>query len=142
MFFFSLDAGSRLAALAARVTYHLPYFPAEMKVTEKDGWFRYDSVRSPEAQFHGKYRPVGSVRRRDLGSLEHWLTERYCLYTVVRGSVHRSEIHHEHWPLQDAEADISANTMARVAGIDLFKTEPLLHFSRKLDVLIWPLKKA
>ena len=35
------------------------------------------------------------------GTLEHWLTERYCLYTVDRrGRILRAEIHHPPWPLQ------------------------------------------
>src|SRR5206468_3738800 len=41
VYFFSLDAGSRLAALAARATYHLPYFHAQMKVVDHNGWIEY-----------------------------------------------------------------------------------------------------
>jgi uncharacterized protein len=44
--------------------------------------------------------------------------------------------------LQDAEAEISVNTMAKVAGIGLPQVQPLAHFSKRLQVLIWPLKKA
>ncbi len=38
VFFFSLDAGSLIAAQAARMTYHLPYFWARMNVAPRDGW--------------------------------------------------------------------------------------------------------
>jgi hypothetical protein len=61
---------------------------------------------------------------------------------VFRGSVYRGEIHHAQWPLQDAEGEISENTMASAAGMDLPEMTPLLHFSKKLEVLIWPLRKA
>ena len=45
VFFFSLDAASRLAVWGARAAYHLPYFYARMKVrTEKDR-VHYDSFR-------------------------------------------------------------------------------------------------
>jgi uncharacterized protein YqjF (DUF2071 family) len=142
VFFFSLDAASRVAVWGARSAYHLPYFHARMKVIEENGWFRYDSVREASTIFRGRYRPLGSVRLRQRGTLEHWLTERYCLYTVVRDEVFRAEIHHEQWPLQDAEAEISANTMANAAGIQLPNIPPLLHFSKKLEVLVWPLRKA
>jgi uncharacterized protein len=81
------------------------------------------------------------VQLRQPGTLEHWLSERYCLYTVFRGSVFRAEIHHEQWPLQDVEAEISANTMAAAAGIRLPEVQPLLHFSKRIEVLIWPLRK-
>jgi hypothetical protein len=56
--------------------------------------------------------------------------------------VYRAEIHHEQWPLQDAEAEISTNSMALAAGTKLPEIPPLLHFSKQLQVLIWPLEKA
>ena len=142
VFFFSLDAASHAAVWAARATYHLPYFFAQMQVTEQDGWIGYHSARNPDARLQARYRPVCPVQLRKRGTLEHWLTERYYLYTLVRNSVFRAEIHHEPWPLQDAEAETSENTMARAAGIQLTEIPPLLHFSGKLDVLIWPLKRA
>jgi hypothetical protein len=142
VYFFSLDAGSRLAAWAARMTYHLPYFHSQMSVADRNGWVQYDSVRTRGTEFHGKYRPVSPVRLRDQGALEYWLTERYCLYTLIGDSVYRAEIHHAQWPLQDAVCEISANTMPAAAGIKLPEVNPLLHFAKRLEVLIWPLKKA
>ena len=142
VFFFSLDAASRLAVWGARASYHLPYFLAQMNVREENGRFRYESIRNPNAQFRATYAPVGTVQLRKPGTIAHWLTERYCLYTVSRSSVYRAEIHHQQWPLQDAQAEISENTIANAAGIQLPDVPPLLHFSKKLDVLIWPLKKT
>jgi len=142
VFFFSLDAASRLAVWGARAAYHLPYFYARMKVRPESASVHYESFRSQNTGFRGAYRPVGSVQIRQSGTLEHWLTERYCLYIVFGSSLFRAEIHHEPWPLQDAEADISANTMATAAGIQLPQILPLLHFSKRLEVLIWPLRKA
>jgi uncharacterized protein YqjF (DUF2071 family) len=142
IFFFSLDAGSSLASWAARLTYRLPYFHAKMTVRNENGWINYESHRPHNAHFRAKYRPVSDVRIRDKGTLEHWLTERYCLYTIVGTRVFRCEIHHVPWPLQDAEAQIAENTMAAAAGITLPQVRPLLHYAKKLDVLIWPLKKS
>jgi hypothetical protein len=88
------------------------------------------------------YHPIAPVRRSEKNSVEHFLTERYCLYTVQGGNVHRCEIHHRPWPLQDAQAEIDVNTMAAAAGIHLPKSAPLLQFARRLDVLIWPLHAA
>jgi len=141
VFFFSLDAASRLAVWGARATYHLPYFHAPMKVRLENSLVHYESFRSQNTGFRGAYRPVGSVQIRQHGTLEHWLTERDCLYTVFRGALFRAEIHHVPWPLQNAEAEISANTMATAAGIQLPEVPPLLHFSKNLEVLIWPLRK-
>jgi len=44
--------------------------------------------------------------------------------------------------LQDARAHIEINTMASVSGISLPATTPLMHFAKKLDVLVWPLYRA
>jgi uncharacterized protein len=142
VFFFSLDAASRAAVWGARAAYHLPYFYARMKVSQQDGWIRYDCFRSQDTKFQGRYRPLRGVQLREQGTVEQWLTERYCLYTVFSEGVYRAEIHHEQWPLQDAEAEISMNTMALASGIRLPDVPLLLHFSKKLEVFIWPLRKA
>ena len=143
VFFFSLDATSRLAVWAARRFFKLPYFFARMNVQNHNGSIAYSSSRiDTAAEFQGRYHPSRPVELRHSGSLEHWLTERYCLYTVSGGNVYRSEIHHPQWPLQDAEAEIQTNTMAASAGIHLPSARPLLHFSKQLDVLIWPLARV
>lgn len=143
VYFFSLDAASRVAVRAARTTYRLPYFVAHMNVEERDGWFHYRSSRqSNPAELKAHYRPAKTVPFGARGKLDAWLTERYCLYTVANGNVYRAEIHHEPWPLEHAEAEFATNSMASAAGVMLPEIPPLLHFSKKLQVLIWPLKKA
>jgi hypothetical protein len=56
--------------------------------------------------------------------------------------VYRGEIHHQRWPLQDAEAELKVNTVAAAANILVPESAPLLHFARRLEVLIWPLRRA
>jgi uncharacterized protein len=143
VYFFSLDAASRFAVWAARAAFRLPYFFASIEVEGNEDHIQYRSSRvGAKAELQAQYRPIKPVQLRKPGSLEHWLTERYCLYTLLGDSVFRSEIHHEPWPLQDAEARVKKDTMAAAAGITLPETAPLLHFSKKLQVLIWPLKKV
>jgi uncharacterized protein YqjF (DUF2071 family) len=89
-----------------------------------------------------RYGPISDVRRRDKGTLEHFLTERYCLYTVERGRLWRAEIHHVPWPLQDASAEFEINTMAAAAGIEAPGEPAFLHFAKRLDVLVWPLRRV
>lgn len=142
VYFFSLDAASLLAVWGARAFYRLPYFHARMSAQPDGDGIRYDSRRrQAQAEFRGHYHPRGDVRLRNRGSLEHWLSERYCLYTVHASRVFRAEIHHQPWPLQDAEAEIEINTVAGAAGVVLPPSAPLLHFARRLDVLIWPLQQ-
>lgn len=144
VYFFSLDAGILSAVFAARSFYRLPYYYARMKVDVREGEVRYHSLRRvpANAEFRGRYRATGPVQLRAPGSLEHWLTERYCLYTTTGRSVFRGEIHHLQWPLRDAEAEIEINSMAAAAGLKLPDVAPLLHFSRALEVLVWPLKRV
>jgi uncharacterized protein len=140
VYFFSLDAASRLAVRGARWGYKLPYFFAAMSIKSLGEKLEYSSRRLEDprpAEFAGKYWPVGPSRQRQPGSLEHFVSERYCLYTVDRGKVFRTYIHHLPWPLQDAEAEIELNIMAQASGIALPETKPLLHFARLLEVLVW-----
>ena len=141
VWFFSLDAASRLAVEGARAGFRLPYFSAEMSVAERGGWVEYSSRRTDRrlgpGQFRGRYRPVGERLDVRSGSLEHWLTERYCLYAIDRrGRPRRGEIHHVPWPLYSAEADFGVNTICDAHGLVL-EGAPLLHFARRLDVVAW-----
>jgi uncharacterized protein YqjF (DUF2071 family) len=140
VYFFSLDAASLPAVVGARMVYKLPYRHAAMLIRSSGESFEYSSSRlePPQpANFQARYRPVSAPRVREKGSLEYFLTERYCLYTVDHGQVRRAYIHHMPWQLQDAEAEFDVNTMALAAGIELPETKPLLHFSRNIDVLAW-----
>jgi uncharacterized protein YqjF (DUF2071 family) len=141
IWFFSLDAASLLAVVGARATYHLPYYRAAMTIAERAGWIVYSSQRRhPRAapvRFEGRYRPTGPVFESAPESLERWLTARYCLYAADRtGRLYRGEIDHPPWPLQPAEAEIAVNSMAAGLGIELIGS-PLLHFSRRLDMVAW-----
>jgi uncharacterized protein YqjF (DUF2071 family) len=144
IWFFSLDASSQLAVSAARRFYRLPYFRATMSASTSDGSVRYATTRRERnarpATFRGRYGPTGDVFTAAEGSLEYFLAERYCLYTVDKGRVFRAEIHHKPWPLQEATAEIDENTMAP-PGIPT-DGEPLLHFAARQDVVIWRLEPA
>jgi uncharacterized protein YqjF (DUF2071 family) len=143
IWFFSLDASSWLAVAAARRAYKLPYHRAAITAAEHGDRIDYACARVGAERpyvFNGRYRPAGPVAPAAPGTLEHFLAERYCLYAVdERGLLHRAEIHHPPWPLQRATARIELNTMAP-DGIDLPDEPPLLHFSRRQDVVIWPLE--
>jgi uncharacterized protein YqjF (DUF2071 family) len=140
IWFFSLDASSRLAVEAARRTYRLPYFHARMSATRRADRIAYECARIEEAGrvFSGRYRPEGAVFHAEPGTLEWFLTERYCLYTTDRGALARAEIHHELWPLQPAEAEID---LVSISPVEL-RGDPVLHFSRRQDVVIWPLQSV
>ena len=140
VWFFSLDAAHALAVRVARWSFHLPYYNARMAIDANGNELRYRSDRThrnaPPAAFAARYRPTGDVYRARPGNLDHWLTERYCLYSAdQRGALYRGDIHHEPWPLQPAEAEIELNTMMGPIGVRPPEVPPLLHFARRLDVV-------
>jgi len=140
VFFFSLDAGSRLAVAGARTFFRLPYRVAKMDIKKTDGWTRFSS-RRPDgaASFTARYRPAGAVHPPEPHSLEAFLTERYALFTVLRNSkVLRADIHHRPWPLQPAEGEVSAVDLSAAEGVPLPGGDPILHFSERQDTLVWP----
>ena len=143
IWFFSLDAASRLAVEAARRAYRLPYHQARMRAERRGGWIDYDSTRvgSPARPYvlSGRYRGTGTPGAASPGSLEYFLAERYCLYTEHEDRLHRAEIHHPPWPIQPAEGELALNTMPP-DGIRLPDDPPLLHFAARQDVVIWPLE--
>jgi hypothetical protein len=144
VYFFSLDAGNPLAVAIARRWFHLPYFRARFSVSQAGERMTYRSMRThsgaPLADLDLAYRPTGPVYASVPGSLDAFLTERYCLYTTdARGRLLRGEIHHQEWPLQPAEAEFRRNTMAQGPGLALPDTAPLLHYAHHLETLAWSL---
>lgn len=146
VFFFSLDAASALAVLGARVFFHLPYFWASMRrQIGADGTIAYDSTRlltRGNVRFQARYRGLGEIAAPSTpGSLEYFLTARFCLFTAHAGRLRIGHIHHLPWPLQRAEAEIERNELPAAHGIRLPRRAPVLHFARELHVFIWSLRE-
>jgi uncharacterized protein YqjF (DUF2071 family) len=146
VWFFSLDAGQKLAVRMARRFFHLPYFDADFEIVLKGDRVEYSSVRThrgaPDARFSATYRPVGPVYRSAPGTLDAWLTERYCLYAADSARrIYRGEIDHQQWPLQPAEAVVQANTLGDWLGIEMTGQPVALHFAKTLDVRAWMAKR-
>src|SRR5579859_243164 len=149
VYFLSLDANNLLAVLFARTVYSLPYYWAEMRLQQRSErefafYSRRRGTKTP-ILFKARYRGLGPTRKlveSRGGSLEYFLTERYCLFTRSRsGEPMRASVHHIPWPLEEAEAEIEQNDMAAAVGIRLPDDEPVLHYSRRLAVYVWQLER-
>jgi len=140
IYFFSLDTISRLAVLGGRLFYLLPYFLADMRIEKRGDVFSYSSRRG-DAWWRCEYGPQSAPTPAAPGSLNHWLTERYCLYTVHNGRTYRGDIHHVPWPLQEASAHIHENTVFKHATREMLVSSAPPAFSKELRVLIWPLER-
>jgi uncharacterized protein len=139
VYFFSLDANSAMAVGGASTLFHLPYYLADIRFQQRSVQsFRSRRRRGDGAEFDAEYSPAGPPFQPNAGSLEYFLTERYCLYTQdSSANAYRVDIHHAPWELQRAEAQISRNTMVEAAGLQLPTRAPVLHYARRQDVLIW-----
>jgi uncharacterized protein YqjF (DUF2071 family) len=169
VWFFSLDASSRLAVRGARLLYNLPYYDADIEVRPLDrarlsdgltphasraesqavdsaggAGIRYHGHRvhrdAPSAEFEADYAPAATTASYEAspGTLEHFLVERYCLFTYDRRrGLGLIDVDHASWQLQRGTAAIRANTMALAAGIRLPEIEPVVHVTRDVDVRAW-----
>ena len=145
VFFISLDATQPLAIWGARTFFHLNYLRATMtcRVEGDNILYRHQRCdkRGSAAAFAARYGPVGAAVRSQPGTLEHFLTERYCLYVVDDdGLPLRGHIQHRPWSLQPGFCDIEVDTMVPAS---LVRTQaPIIHFARRVDVVVWPLEPA
>ena len=142
VYFFSLDAANRLAVAGARLLFHLNYFEALMSITRSADGFAFLSRRSDRrgkpADFTARYRATGKGFRPAPGTLEYFLAERYCLYSVSRATrVYRLDIHHKPWLLQPAEALLDAAPLFTAASLPAPGAEPVLHFSAVQEMIGW-----
>jgi len=142
----TVDIGSLLATAAVRLMLRTPCNWAEMRLSQRtEREFSFHSRRlfvSNPVIFSARYRGLGPTRRLAeirSGSLEYFFTERYCTYTRNHaGQAVRSNVHVVTSPLEDAEAEIDRNDLPESVGIELADREPVLHYSRRLAVYIWP----
>ncbi|MCZ2340504.1 MAG: DUF2071 domain-containing protein [Bacteroidales bacterium] len=144
VWFLSLDATNPLAVWVARRWFHLPYQHATMRLQEDANGITFDSRRKwsvHPASFHAWYRPTAAPVLVPPGTLDAFLTERYCLYAQSpRGTLYRCEIHHLPWPIQSAEAELDATALLASHGLTV-SGPPRLQFVRRLDVVVWPLER-
>ena len=132
VWFFTIDASSRLAALGVRRIYHVPAHHARMALDETGDWQEAECVRigEPGRVFSGRYRAGGESFHAEPDSLEWFLMERYRLFAVDA----RAEMHHDRWLLSPAEAEIELTSLAPVT----LSAAPLCHLAVRQDALIWP----
>lgn len=147
VWFFSLDAASRIAVRVARATFNLPYMDARMAIRhDEKGAVTYRSQRThrgePSAEFDADYSVAGEFEEAAPGSLEHWLTARYCFYSSNRrGRLFRCEIDHPPWSLAPANYTERINTMGNPLGFE-FTGDPHLLIAKPVDVRAWTMTEC
>lgn len=141
VYFFSLDASHLLPVFGARWLYHLPYhFSRIWFATRTDGGIEYDS-QSVKRKFVATYTPTGDAFTAQPGTLEHFLTERYCLMLEHNGEPFCCDIHHSPWELQRADVRIDENTMTHWLPVDFSHKQPHVLFAKRTVMVNWPLER-
>lgn len=140
VWFLSLDAANYLAVKAARWLFYLPYYYSRFSLAWSKKTMEYHCARigDVEINFHAEMTFDGAPSEPSPGTLEHWLSERYCLYSAAPdGTLYRGEIHHLPWPLQTASAIIRTNDLFKPHKIELNQPPELVQFSKRQDVIFW-----
>jgi uncharacterized protein YqjF (DUF2071 family) len=142
VWFFSLDAASRLAVAGARAAYHLPYFHARMSMeVTGDATISYRSRRPHArvaAELAAEYAPTGPAVPAAAGTREFFLAERYLLYAWDGEQLTSARVHHAPYPLQPAAASDIRETLTSAAGLPPPSgPAPLVHYAREVDVRIY-----
>ncbi|HEX2835532.1 MAG TPA: DUF2071 domain-containing protein [Thermoanaerobaculia bacterium] len=152
VWFFSLDASSRLAVEAARMAYHLAYFNADIDFEATAGaipTISFDTKRTDErgtkpANAHIRYRPIeGPATASAPGTLEHFLLERYILYSQdAAHNLYRARVHHQPYPAQKAEVLQLDETLIWAAGIKRPDAPAVRHYAQEVNVRVYALEKV
>ena len=138
VYFFSLDAQSRLGVWGARTFFHLPYFNARISLDRDGDEVRYTVNRTdhPQASMRCRWRAGAALAPSSPGTLAHFLTERYALVTTNRrGDPRIGHIEHTPWPLREATLLELDDGLLPASGIvPASPPDPLLLHADFLDV--------
>lgn len=139
VWFFSLDAASRIAVESARVLTALPYFNARIITSERENTIAYSSSRTDAraaatGHFDARYTPLDVIHHAAPGSLDAFLHERYRFFSQRGTKLLTARIRHDAWPLQGVAATIETNTLGDLIGHPLASKPDYATFARRLHV--------
>ena len=120
VYFFSLDALSALAVHGARLMYGLAYHRAQIWRVRETNRIDYRVARcnSKQATADIAWEVGQTLPPAPPGSLEWFLTERYCLYVRDRrGRIQEGRIWHPRWRLREARLLRREETLTAAAGL-------------------------
>jgi uncharacterized protein YqjF (DUF2071 family) len=131
IYLFSIETDKFIEVLLTRSFIGLPYVKSEIK--------KSNGKLSSANKVHNYYLDL-TYQRIGISNakteLDYWLTERHCLYNYQKERFYRHNIHHKEWNLEEADIsvwDINYNFNAISLNINPDK----IHYSNKLDVLLW-----
>jgi uncharacterized protein len=153
VWFFSLDAANRIAVKLARSLFHLPYRYARMFLEHEPrsrlnspATILYAGVRHRPGPLPASYAiralPTGTVQPAHPGTLEHFLAERYFLYSLRKNQLYQGQVHHTTYPLQPVDLLSFDESLLAAAGLDRPTTTPIAHFATGVNVEVFALQRV
>lgn len=143
VYFLSLDAASRIAVGIARAFWGLPYFFAQMELSQQGSETICRSNRGAKgASLDVTYRIGEALPASHPDSLEFFFLERYLLF-VERGSVcYSGQVHHVPYPAYRAEVVSLKDELLNQAGVAVAGLPDYAHYSPGVDVEVFGLKRT
>lgn len=145
VYFFSLEAANPIAVELARGLFKLPYHWAKMTMEHTGSQIRYSSERLSHpprpAYCYVTYGPQpGTVLDTAVPStLEHFLIERYTLFSVAGGSLFSGKVVHLPYQFQPAAFTNLNQTLTHAAGFVLDMPPLLAHYAPGVKVDVYAL---
>lgn len=145
VWFFTLDAERLIPVLGGNWLWSLNYIHSRFAVSHPaPGTTNYTLTRCRNAAEHSHivWRRGEPIPRAVPGSIEHFLTERYWLFTKRRGVIMGGRVAHEPWSLRAAAVTRLEDTLIQSAGIRTpvgSGAPPLAWHSDTIDVRGWNL---
>ena len=134
IYFFAIDASSPIAVAGARALVGLPYRVASQRIeSAPDGVGRFQSTSGPR-RFDARYRRGALRGEAAPGTLEHFLVERYSLFTRRGPLFEEVRVTHHPYALRDVTLASCEQTLTHRAGIE--GPPELAHICDRLDVAL------
>lgn len=159
VWFFSLDASPLAAVLAARFNWKLNYCWSRFAVNRDGDHVDYSVKRragqagcvrathpawplpeqqGPPPHSHVRWTYGATLPTSRPGSLEHFLTERYSLYTRKSGRIQTGRMEHDPWKLRQAELHELDDELIAAAGVNV-SGDPVVMGSDGIETIGYPL---
>ena len=142
--FITLEAQSRITCWHAPKWYGLPYRYAKCKLDVSNDKYAWKSRRTSDGvELEGECEIHGESRVAEKNSIEHFLFERYSLYTEHKGKLHMAYTLHAPWVFKDGTVKITKNTLTESYGLGIDVMNPqYVHASEGVYVQTWPIEEV
>ena len=144
VWFYSLDCDQPVAVEIARRCFHLPYMHARMQAHRRGGEVDYHCVRRGAAAppWHFGWSTAGVGAPAAPASLEHFLVERYVLYSADRrGRLYQGRVSHTPYRIVAPQLRDYTTGPAHAAGFALTGAPVSVLAAEPVDVSIHPLRR-